>query len=79
MKKDGFLPYRSESQPKPYEPTITPAMKSACAVARIPLRWHTSSQSITALLPKVEVSNTHPWVQPCISPSSVNLERMSEA
>ncbi len=37
-KKENFRPYTSERIPKTLEPTRTPTMNSACAVARIPAR-----------------------------------------
>ena len=56
---------------------MTPAMKRAWAVALMPFLSHTSSQSMTALLPKVEVSNTHPWVQGTAAWAASNMRHCS--
>jgi hypothetical protein len=53
---------------------MPPPGPRTCAVARRSFLSQTSCQSITALLPKVEVSKTQPWEQPLIFPSSLEEE-----
>ena len=62
-KKTGFLPHRSDKSPKAIEPTRTPSMKMAWAVALQLRAEHTNSNSITADEPTIVWSKTYPLSQ----------------